>query len=124
MVSIDRQKRLATHIARIAAEILVSELKTPLPGVITVTGATVSRDLSRATVLYTAMGTSSERADISRRLRRVSSFIQREISDRLHMRVTPALTFRFDQSTERGNEVLRLLAELEKQDGDAKSDTE
>jgi ribosome-binding factor A len=124
MVSGDRQKRLADNVARVAAEILHTELKQPLPGVLTVTGATIARDLSRARVFYTTLGSVAERAQTAQRLKQVASFVQREVGRRLHLRVTPRLRFEFDPSVERGAEVLRLLAELERQDGDHARDSE
>jgi ribosome-binding factor A len=95
-----------------------------LPGVVTITGAKMAKDLSRARIWYTALGSAAERAAVARRLRNVSSFVQREVARRLHLRVTPAMTFEFDRSTEQGSEVLRLLAELKSEDGDEARDSE
>ena len=124
MVSDQRLKRLEDNVARLTAEILHTELKQPLPGVATVTGARMVRDLSRVTIWYTALGSEAERAAVARRLRNVSSFVQREVARRMHLRVTPALTFEFDRKTEQGSEVLRLLAELKTEDGDETRDSE
>ena len=124
MVSDNRRKRLEDNVARLAAEILHTELKQPLPGMVTVTGARLAKDLSRARIWYTAMGGADERAVVAQRLQRVSSFVQREVARRLHLRVTPALSFEFDRSAEQGAEVLRLLAELETEDGNEERDSE
>jgi ribosome-binding factor A len=124
MVSDSRLKRLEDNVARLAAEILHTELKQPLPGVVTITGARMAKDLSRARIWYTALGSDAERAALARRLRNVSSFVQREVARRMHLRVTPALTFEFDRSAEQGAEVLRLLAELKNKDGDKARDSE
>jgi len=118
-----RLKRLADNVARLAAEIVHTELKEPLPGVVTITGATVAKDLQSAKVFYTVLGDADARSQAARRLKRVSSFVQREIGKRLHLRVTPVLTFVYDDSLERGSNVLRLLAELKRNDEDRNTDS-
>ena len=116
MVSEDRKKRLEDNVARNVAEIIHTELKQGLPGIITITGVELSRDLARAKVRYTLLGDEADRRTVARKLKQVSSFVQREVGRRLHMRVTPHLGFQFDDATQRGSRVLSLLAELEKND--------
>ena len=117
MVGEGRQKRLSDNVAQLVAEILNTELKEPLPALVTVTGATVGRDLQTAKVYYTVMGDPESTRQTVLRLRRVSTFVQREIGHRLHLRVTPALTFEYDDRTEKSADVLRLLAQLRENEG-------
>jgi ribosome-binding factor A len=112
MVSEGRQKRLADNVAKTAAQLILTELKDPLPGVVTVTAAEITRDLGRATVYYTVLGSDEDRRRAMRRLGQVRHFVQREVARRLHLRVTPDLRFRYDDRTRQGADVLRLLAEL------------
>ena len=116
MAGRERLKRLGDNVSRVAAEILHMELKEPLPAVVTVTGASVAKDLRSAHVFYTVLGGDADRAAAAKRLKRVSSFVQREIGKRLHLRSTPALTFIYDDSREKSSDVLRLLAELKRGD--------
>ena len=113
----DRKKRLEDNVARITAEIVHTELKTPLPGLVTITGVELAKDISHARVRYTVLGDSADRSAVARRLKQVSSFVQREVADRLHLRVTPQMRFEYDRAGERGSRVLDLLADLEKEDG-------
>lgn len=124
MASDERLKRLADNVARLVAEILVTELKEPLPAVVTVTGAELSRDLQVARVYYTALGEPGEVGAAAKKLDRVSSFIQRELSRRLHLRVTPALRFVHDKNREQGDRVLKLLADLKRDDRDTGDDSQ
>jgi len=123
VASEERQKRLADNVARLVAEILVTELKQPLPAVVTVTGAELTRDLQTARVYYTALGEPGQLSATADRLDRVSSFIQRELSRRLRLRVTPALRFVHDKNREQGDRVLKLLAELNRDDRDSGHDS-
>ncbi len=124
MVSEDRQKRLADNVTRLTAEILLTELKQPLPGVVTITSTQLARDLSRARVFYTFLGTEAERREVARRLGRVRTFVKREVGNRLHLRVTPDLSFQYDESAQKGAEVLRLLSELKQNERHSGDDTE
>jgi ribosome-binding factor A len=124
MVSEDRKKRLEDNVARLVAEIVHTELKQPLPGIITITGVELSKDLGRAKVRYTFLGEDEDRRTAARKLGQVSSFVQREVGRRLHMRTTPHLGFEHDDATGRGARVLSLLAELEKNDRTDSVDSE
>lgn len=112
MASEERQKRLADNMARAVAELLQSELKEPLPAVVTVTGLVLTRDLSAARVYYTVLGEADAASATAKRLSRVASFVQREVGRRLQLRVTPALKFVYDEQAAEGDRVLRLLSEL------------
>jgi len=124
MVSEDRQKRLADNMTRLVAEIVLTELKQPLPGVVTIMSTQLARDLSRARVFYTFLGTDDERRVVARRLSQVRSFVRREVGDRMHLRVTPEISFQYDESAQKGAEVLRLLSELKQNERHTDRDTE
>lgn len=117
MVSDGRRQRLESSVAREVAAILQTELKMPLPGLVTVTGVEITRDAGEAKIRYTFMGTEAERSDVARRLTQLAPFVQREVSHRLKMRVTPKVRFEFDRQVQKGARVLELLSELEKEHG-------
>jgi ribosome-binding factor A len=54
---------------------------------------------------------------VARRLSNVATFVQREVSRRLRLRVTPKVRFEFDSRVGQGSKVLELLAELKREDG-------
>lgn len=122
MVSDARRKRLEDNVARVVAELLQSELKTPLPCIVTVSGVELTKDGGEARIRYTVLGSESDRPVVARRLSQVASFVQREVSHRLRLRVTPQVRFEFDDRAGRGARVLDLLSQLEKKDGADKSD--
>lgn len=117
MVSEDRLKRLETHVARVVAELLQSRLKKPLPCIVTVSSVELTRDIGEAKVRYTLLGSEKDRLEVARRLAQVASYIQREVSRQLRLRVTPQVRFEYDDQAGRGARVLELLAQLEKKDG-------
>lgn len=122
MVSEGRLKRLEAQMAREVAELLQSGLKNPLPCIVTVNGVELTSDGSEARIRYTILGTEKERQEVARRLGQVASYVQREVSHRLRLRVTPKMRFEFDDQARRGARVLELLSQLEKKDGAGPTD--
>ena len=117
MVSDNRRRRMEASFLREVAEILQAELKMPLPGLVTISGVELSRDASEARVRYTVLGPEGDRAKVAHRLRQLAPFIQREVSRRLRLRVTPQVRFEFDDRVGKGAKVLELLADLDKEHG-------
>jgi len=106
-----RQLKVGEHIRHVIAEILArGELRDPvLKGVImTVTEATVSPDLSNATVYCTPLGGKNAPAVIEA-LNRHKGFLRGELGRQLDMRYTPAIHFAYDSSFDRGAEMDALL---------------
>lgn len=117
MVADGRRQKLESSLAREVAGILQTELKSPLPGLVTITGVVLSRDAGEVKFHYTVLGSDEDRSAVARRLTQLASFIQREVSHRLKLRVTPHVRFEFDDRVNKGSRVLELLSRLEKEDG-------
>ena len=79
---------------------------------VTVTGVEVTKDLGHASVFVSVMGTDTERAPILAGLASAASHLRVRIGQALQLRVSPSITFRFDESVARAARIETLLASL------------
>jgi len=94
------------------SDLLRRQVKDPrLGGLVTVTEVDVSVDLRHARVFVSVMGSEEEREDAFRALETARAFLRRELGKRLSTRRTPDLSFRRDDSLERGAHLLSLIEE-------------
>ena len=80
-------------------------------GMLTITGADVSPDLKYAKIFYSSF--SGEDKETQRGLRSAAGFIRGQLAHRLNLRVTPELTFVYDQSVSHGAHIAKLLHEID-----------
>jgi ribosome-binding factor A len=108
--------------------ILLTELKDPRIGFLTVCRAKVSKDLSRA-LIFVSILDEEQVEEAMAVLRGARGFVRKCLSERLVLKRVPELEFIFDQNTRYADHVTRLLQELDVQpdepaDGDESADTE
>ena len=113
----DRAQRVADSIKRIVAEALQGEIKDFDMTRITITRCVATRDLSEATIGYSVLGSEDDRRE-SAGLSKVSGFLQRRIGDELHLRQTPRLHFKYDESIVEAARLDELFSQIEKERGD------
>lgn len=105
-----RSERVGDQIQREVAEIIAQELDDPRIGRVTVSGSSLSKDLSNATLFITV----PVDGDVKRALtglERATGFIRRRLGQRLRMRYVPRLRFAHDAALERATRVGELLDE-------------
>jgi ribosome-binding factor A len=91
-------------------------LDDPLLKSITITHVEVSDDLRYAKIFYTIIGHENEEEEIKEKLIKATRRIQRDVAQRLkNMKFVPLLNFHFDLSIQKGNKVLEILDEVEKE---------
>ena len=108
----NRIQKISNLIKKEVAEMLIREVKDPRIGMVTITGAAVSKDLRVAHIYYSALGTEKQIQDSAIGLRQATKFIQREIGRRIRMRYTPTIDFKFDHSLEYGSHIDQILKDL------------
>ncbi len=107
-----RQDRLGQQLQREIAVIVQRELKDPRLGFVTITKVELSKDLSHAKVGFSCIGSDQERALAQDALDRSAGFIRNLLGKRFHIRVIPALSFRYDHSAEHSIELSEKLDRL------------
>ncbi len=114
-----RPERLATLIRESLAEALMTELKDPRVGFVTITGASVSPDGSHATIRVSPMGTAEEKKRAMQGLSSARGFLRTHLARKLHLRNAPQLHIVLDDSLEYANRIDTLLRGIE--DGESTS---
>jgi ribosome-binding factor A len=107
-----RPARVGDQIRMELAELLSRGVKDPGLGFVTITQVKVTPDLQLARVFYTALGDDKARRETERALARATSFLRRQIGERLSLRRVPVLEFKYDRSIEHQDRVERILQEL------------
>lgn len=114
-----RPEKVEHFIKEELSEILRREVRDPRIGFVSVTDVEVSTDLRHARIFVSVLGDAAAKAATMDGLRSAVGYIRRELGGRLQMRHTPEITFRLDESIERGARVHRLLGEVVKEHADA-----
>ena len=117
-----RPDRVADQIRSEISVMLAREVHDPGIGFLTITRVQVSPDLQLARVYYTTLGSEQERKSSAKALQRATSFLRRQVGQRLKLRRVPVLEFLFDKSVENQERVERLLYEIH--EADAKAEAE
>lgn len=108
-----RTEKIGEQIREELSDILRREVRDPrLSDFITITQVDVSPDLKFAKVFVSIMGTQEQRKDSVTGLNSASGFIRKILGKRLTIRSVPELSFRHDESIERGSRILELLKEV------------
>jgi ribosome-binding factor A len=119
-MSEQRTQRVAEELRREISDILRHEMKDPrVCGLISITGVTVTRDLSYAKVYVSVFGSEQEQEAALTALSRASGFIRSEVGKRIRLRHTPEISFHPDRSIAYGahiNQVLRRINKQERED--------
>lgn len=116
-MTIDRMSRVNELLRREIGEALftiINDADFDLSAV-TVTRVIASRDLRSACVFISIRDHHDERANMLSTLCKYRPEIQRRINSNLVLKYTPRLSFELDTSLEKGDHILSLLYEMEKE---------
>ncbi len=109
-----RVSRVSALIKREVSQMLLNGIKDDRvgSGMVSVTDVTVAGDLQHAKIFVSIYGTDEARAETMAGLKAATSYVRRELGQRVQLRRTPEVVFIEDRSIERGNKVLSLLTQL------------
>ena len=112
-----RTVRIAEDIKREIASI-VRELKDPRVAgkLLTVIKVEVSQDASFAKVFVSSLQGIDDAKEAVKGLVAAKGFIRREVGKRLHLRMTPEMSFVADDSVEHGMNIARILNDLKEEE--------
>ena len=101
------------------SSIISRDLKDPrLSAMVSITDVDTAPDLGRAIVFVSLLGAEDEAEETFAAIRSAGSYIHHELRTRLSMRKVPVLSFKRDESIERGARLSRLIDEAVKPPGD------
>ena len=103
-----RSDRFATQIQRVLAGLIQTELKDPRLSAPSILDVQVSKDLAYARVYFSVLNP-EDAAESMAALESASGFLQREIGKTLKARITPRLSFIYDDTDIRGRQLSDLI---------------
>ena len=109
-----RAKRLESLLKNEISLILAQKINDIRIGFISITHIKISKDNKHAYVYYSQIGTEEEKEKNKKGLASATKFIHAELSRIIRYMPVPKLHFRFDDSIEKGTDVLNKLSELNK----------
>ena len=125
MATTRRVARVAELIKREVSNMLLKDIKDDRVGMgmVSVTDAEVSGDLQHVKIFVSIYGTEEAKQQTMEALASATSFIKREVGQRLAMRRVPEIAFHEDRSFERGVKVLSLINQLSRERESKESET-
>lgn len=107
-----RPERVGTLIQQALAVALASRIKDPRVGFATITGVTVSPDITHAEVRVSVLGSDEEKAQAMEGLASAAGFLRTHVAQSLSLRSMPELHFVLDRGLEHAQRIDRILDEL------------
>ena len=105
----DRMRRVDEAIRQVIGEALAKDIKDPRVGFVTVTDVRTSADLRHARVYVSVLGDDDQRAASIDGLSSAHGYLQARLSEELRLRRTPALTFTYDDTTDKAMRLRALI---------------
>jgi len=108
-----RLTRINDEIARVTAETIRSEMSDPrLGSVVSVMRAETTSDMKYCKIYVSVLGEQEKQKDTMEALKSGTGFIRRRLAEVINLRVTPEISFVFDDSIEYGMRMRKLIDEV------------
>ena len=107
--------------------IVNNEVKDPrIPKILTITQITLSKDLHYCHLYFTMFGSDGDKSKSLNGLNSAAPFFQKLIGERLKLRFTPKMEFRYDEEMENAYKIDKMLADIakEREEKEKKSEQE
>ena len=111
-----RFERIQEQVREEFSQILSTEVRDPGVGLVTVTRAKVTADLSLARIYWTIIGDAAERKKTQKALERASGFVRHLLAERLSLRRVPEVKFIFDESVAAQDRIEQIIQEIHAED--------
>jgi ribosome-binding factor A len=106
-----RIRRVNEAMRAVLSDAIATDIKDPRVGFVTVTGVKTSPDLRHARVYVSVLGDDAAREGSLEGLRSAHGFLQGRLASELRLKHTPALTFEYDDTVDRGMRISEILDE-------------
>ncbi len=118
MMTVHSRKERVEHLLKeeIALMLMRGEIKDPRIGFVTITRVRMSKDLKKARVFFSMMGSQDEIALSKQGLNSARAFIKRELARRLALKHIPAVSFEYDDTLDYADHIERVLRRIKEED--------
>jgi ribosome-binding factor A len=107
-----RRERLAEELRNEISILIRREIRDPRVGFVTLTGASVSPDLTHARIYVTILGTDAARQQSLRALNGAAGYLQRSVFKELRLRRPLEIVFVLDEAARTGSRIEELLGQI------------
>ncbi len=104
-----RARRVGEQMRRELSVLLQQSVKDPRIGMVSLSEVRVTHDLSHARIYISLLDKSQDVDTTVDLLNKASSFLRRELAQRMRLRIVPGLRFVYDESIERGANLEALI---------------
>lgn len=112
----ERRAKVEELIKQELSKMILSEVKDPRVGFVTVTGVKMTPDLREAHIYISVMGGEAKAKDSMAGLKSAMPFFKRELGKRVRLRYMPSLSFELDKSLDYSEHIQKLLLQVERGD--------
>ncbi len=119
-----RVSRVSSLIKREVSQMLLTEIKDDRvgAGMVSVTDIDLSGDMQHAKIFVSIYGTPEAKVQTMEGLKASTSFVRKELGQRVRLRRTPEVVFVEDISLERGDRTLRLIDQVTRTDSESQEE--
>jgi ribosome-binding factor A len=110
-----RPERIGEELRQELSQLLLTDVRDPGIGLITLTRVKVSPDLQVARAYYSLLGDAKAKAETKKALERAIPYLRRQIAARVRLRRVPELYFQFDESVEKQDRIEKILLDLKRE---------
>lgn len=107
-----RSERTGDQILEYVSELLSRQINDPRIGVVTLTGAEVSRDLRHARIYFSILAAKETKEQVLTGLRSATGFIRSKMARELGFRYVPEIEFVYDDTQEKAQRIDQLLKQV------------
>ena len=107
----NRMQRIGDQIQRELAQLLIAKVNDLRLHDLSITAARVSPDMANATIFVSILD-QKKLPDALMALKHASGFLRRELARSLNLRVTPRLSFIYDESLLKADRLTRLINDV------------
>ncbi len=118
-----RVERIQAQVREEVSQMLATEVRDPGVGLVTVTRAKVTGDLSLTRIYWTIIGDAAERKKTAKALERATGFVRHLLAERLALRRVPEVKFIFDESVAAQSRIEEILQEIHAADAARTADS-
>lgn len=116
-----RTDRIRELIKESLGQNILTKIRDPRLGFVTINSVEVSPDLQYARVYYTVLGDEKIRKSTEAALNQARGFLQKEIAHELKLRLTPILSFHYDTCIQHSMKIEAILKKIHEEEEKKKS---
>lgn len=112
-----RVEKVQEFIKQEISKIILTELKDPRIGFVTVTRVEATGDLRSAKIYVSLLGNDEQKATTWAGLTKALGYMRGEIGKRIRMRCTPELSLHLDETLEYSAHIQKLILKIKQEEG-------